>query len=928
MSVKRNVPKSKFVAKLVTEEKGPCVFCQRDVDDELTYGKLYAIGSIKCHYFCVLLSCCMVQKGRDKDGLFGFLYPDILAEIERSKKHKCSYCNKEGATLGCCISQCRKQFHLPCGREKNAVSLFYGSYKSFCQQHTPKQKIADDVMAKARVRMQADRRKMRLMKEGQLLPENMDESSEPESVCVICYEPVEGYPTIQTFWPPCCARDAWFHRTCLQRMALSAGMHYLKCPLCNDKDNFYDAVVSQGYYVPDRDAAWELEQNAFAEIYDRPLHCDVGDCQCPMGRGHDSDSGMWDIKLCLLCGSSGAHAHCLSLLGESRMVCALCKAANTDVERLADEIEAVIATEQAQISRTERRPVMPSRMSLRRTKQRIANSASCSRYQETTSTNENKALETASSRDDLNLKPPKRPQTIRIHNSKDIQYIVSPTKIDRTRVLQDIKNKFASPTKIIEHLYEKVSIYNVDTRLVDEAREIFRKPKPLCVKRKIVDNVLDNILNSIANEKTKNKDPVKEWCSPKKFLENADVTAEETVKMISRKGNSPHKAPGSSGKFASRPSPLKIAMSPKKTACCPENTPKSIPLNIIIADKSKDISHNTNLNKSPNKEMLENEIKEENASDDESSNSTFQLPPEFIADDSNDSLPIFETPKLKTVDIQKDSSLEISENDEVVNVSVVKMEETASSTDFMKNLDLKSPMKSKKCAFKFSPLDNETLEKENVGFDLECFKNRYLNEVGRDFKCKFRHDHAVTEKCSKLRTAIDFAMEASRDRKRSLAEDRSLEEIPEKKRKITDGTEKQKEIKRGKSKRKSKKKKIKGNTTDIKLSNGKDNLKLSVQGKRKKKTRVSIKDKEIKVKIQWKKEKVQVKITESEVKQDCPKLKQYVLTYKDMNEPVLEKPQFDVTPMRRKYVKQEKSPDNFKQTSIQNFFKVSLPMKE
>lgn len=34
-----------------------------------------------------LLSCCLVQKGKDEEGLFGFLYPDILVEVERSKKH-------------------------------------------------------------------------------------------------------------------------------------------------------------------------------------------------------------------------------------------------------------------------------------------------------------------------------------------------------------------------------------------------------------------------------------------------------------------------------------------------------------------------------------------------------------------------------------------------------------------------------------------------------------------------------------------------------------------------------------------------------------------------------------------------------------------------------------------------------------------------
>lgn len=57
MAPRKSVGKSKSIAKLVTGKKAPCAFCQSEVDDELTYGKLYAIGVIQCHYFCVVSSC-------------------------------------------------------------------------------------------------------------------------------------------------------------------------------------------------------------------------------------------------------------------------------------------------------------------------------------------------------------------------------------------------------------------------------------------------------------------------------------------------------------------------------------------------------------------------------------------------------------------------------------------------------------------------------------------------------------------------------------------------------------------------------------------------------------------------------------------------------------------------------------------------------
>ncbi|XP_050677008.1 PHD finger protein 7-like [Leptidea sinapis] len=272
------IKKPKHLLAKIANEIAPCAFCQREVDDELLYGKLYSFGDIHCHYFCVLLSCCLLQKGDDVDGLFGFLYPDVLVEIERSKKHKCSYCHQEGASLGCSVKKCKKQFHLPCGREKNALSMFYGNYKSYCQQHAPKQTINAEIMEKVKER----RKKLRA---------GLHEGDDNEILCVICYEAVDSFPTPNTFWPPCCARDAWFHRSCLQRMALSAGMHYLKCPLCNAKEQFYDAVIKQGYYVPDRDAAWELEQNAFSEIYERNISCGWSECVCPSGRDYDVENG-------------------------------------------------------------------------------------------------------------------------------------------------------------------------------------------------------------------------------------------------------------------------------------------------------------------------------------------------------------------------------------------------------------------------------------------------------------------------------------------------------------------------------------------------------------------------------------------------------------------------------------------------------------
>lgn len=53
MASKKVVKTSKYRATLASKQ-APCAFCNRMVDEETTYGKLYKIGDIHCHYFCVV----------------------------------------------------------------------------------------------------------------------------------------------------------------------------------------------------------------------------------------------------------------------------------------------------------------------------------------------------------------------------------------------------------------------------------------------------------------------------------------------------------------------------------------------------------------------------------------------------------------------------------------------------------------------------------------------------------------------------------------------------------------------------------------------------------------------------------------------------------------------------------------------------------
>lgn len=259
-----------------------CAFCSTSEVNEDKLGPIYMHKNITTHYFCLLLSSNMEQNGRDSDGILGFLYNDIQKEIKRGQRLYCTYCKQKGATLGCSIRKCRTVFHLPCGLSNDSLHQFFGQFRSYCPVHRPCQEVDKDILAEAR---------------------------KQTGVCAICCEKIVPYPTKTTLWAPCCKKNAWFHRDCIQRMAISFG-YFFKCPLCNNKDTFQEAMKYCGIYIPEQDASWEVVPNAFGELYQRHDTCDAENCTCPKGRRGNYIGTRWQLVLCSTCGSQGIHIGC------------------------------------------------------------------------------------------------------------------------------------------------------------------------------------------------------------------------------------------------------------------------------------------------------------------------------------------------------------------------------------------------------------------------------------------------------------------------------------------------------------------------------------------------------------------------------------------------------------------------------------------
>lgn len=265
-----------------------CFICKSSEDNELLLGKFHKKWRIRVHYHCLLLTSNLVQNGEDEEGIFGFMEDDIRTEEARIRGQKCFICKERYANISCCAKKCFRTFHTVCGVRNGCLSHYADTFQSWCDKHVA---LVDKV-----------------------------QHSETEA-CGICYDEMGPYRKLESIRAPCC-QNGWFHRSCVAQFAQSAG-YFFKCPLCNNKDDFGAQMQRRGIYIPEKDASWELEPNAFNDQLERPSECDAEDCRCRYGRDYD-DCKRWDLILCATCGSTCRHDQCMEVPSKN-YVCTFCR---------------------------------------------------------------------------------------------------------------------------------------------------------------------------------------------------------------------------------------------------------------------------------------------------------------------------------------------------------------------------------------------------------------------------------------------------------------------------------------------------------------------------------------------------------------------------------------------------------------------------
>ncbi|XP_002166667.2 PHD finger protein 7 isoform X1 [Hydra vulgaris] len=268
-----------LVQNVVHTTSTECCFCGESENSE--YGTFFQSkeSNIAAHQFCLFFSAGLPQNGDDAKGFDGFLFTDIVKEVQRCFNITCKICHKKGASSGCSVPSCQSVYHFKCGLKSGIQYVFKDAFDSYCLKHRSKQ----------------DLRRIKSLK--------------PAPKCPICFDEILEIDHNEILKAPCC-KDMFIHRSCIKMQANVSG-YFFRCPTCNNSNDFIEEMSSRGIFIPKRDAGWE-ENGAFAELLEKYNRCDLLYCLCKKGRSYCTKAGKWHLLACYLCGQSAIHVKCLA----------------------------------------------------------------------------------------------------------------------------------------------------------------------------------------------------------------------------------------------------------------------------------------------------------------------------------------------------------------------------------------------------------------------------------------------------------------------------------------------------------------------------------------------------------------------------------------------------------------------------------------
>ncbi|NXY81120.1 G2E3 ligase, partial [Alcedo cyanopectus] len=156
----------------------------------------------------------------------------------------CCVCSKSGAAITCCAMGCGRSLHLPCATKGGCVTQYHPHYRyllsPLCQLHLGRSHHFSPSLFPLRA-FCSEHSPVQVM---EAVPEK-------GTTCLICLEKVDSRKSFHTLVCPAC-KHAWFHRHCIQGLAVQDGFTGFGCPHCREKDMFRREMKRVGIRIPFR----------------------------------------------------------------------------------------------------------------------------------------------------------------------------------------------------------------------------------------------------------------------------------------------------------------------------------------------------------------------------------------------------------------------------------------------------------------------------------------------------------------------------------------------------------------------------------------------------------------------------------------------------------------------------------------------------
>merc|ERR1712106_62449 len=77
----------------------------------------------------------------EEKNILRFLEEDLEKELVRGRDIQCTFCKKNGATVGCIQKKCKRSFHYHCSLENKGLFQFFDTFPAWCSEHRPVQSV-------------------------------------------------------------------------------------------------------------------------------------------------------------------------------------------------------------------------------------------------------------------------------------------------------------------------------------------------------------------------------------------------------------------------------------------------------------------------------------------------------------------------------------------------------------------------------------------------------------------------------------------------------------------------------------------------------------------------------------------------------------------------------------------------------------------